>query len=124
MALDPSTRPSADPLTRLSCCAPQVGDIVQCRKDEEMPCDLVLLSSSDPQGECLITTANLDGETNLKVRALSQDRQRGDEGGGGREAQDPQLLKRDCYSPIGALLQCVKCFGERSLTHHKARFPL
>lgn len=35
--------------------------------NEPFPCDLVLLSSSDDQGQCSITTANLDGETNLKV---------------------------------------------------------
>jgi magnesium-transporting ATPase (P-type) len=37
------------------------------KADEEFPCDLVLLSSEDPEGNCHVTTANLDGETNLKV---------------------------------------------------------
>lgn len=45
----------------------QVGDIVQVLDDEEIPCDLVVLSCDDPDGTCYITTANLDGETNLKV---------------------------------------------------------
>ena len=45
----------------------QVGDIVRVQINEEFPCDLVMLSSSDPEGKCYITTANLDGETNLKV---------------------------------------------------------
>ena len=35
--------------------------------NEEIPCDLVVLSSSEKDGECNIMTANLDGETNLKV---------------------------------------------------------
>lgn len=35
--------------------------------NEEIPCDLVVLSSSDKDGDCNIMTANLDGETNLKV---------------------------------------------------------
>ena len=35
--------------------------------NEPIPCDLVLLSSEDPEGECVVTTANLDGETNLKA---------------------------------------------------------
>lgn len=36
--------------------------------NQGMPCDMVMLSSEDDEGECYITTANLDGETNLKVR--------------------------------------------------------
>ena len=40
--------------------------------DAEVPCDLVLLSSSDRDGRCYITTANLDGETNLKVEQFVQ----------------------------------------------------
>ena len=35
--------------------------------NEEIPCDMVMLASEDPEGGCYITTANLDGETNLKV---------------------------------------------------------
>ncbi|XP_020622281.1 probable phospholipid-transporting ATPase IF isoform X1 [Orbicella faveolata] len=50
----------------------KVGDIVQVLDDEEIPCDLVVMSCDDAEGTCYITTANLDGETNLKVRnALS-----------------------------------------------------
>ena len=37
------------------------------------PADLVLLSSSNPEGMCYIETMNLDGETNLKIKkALSE----------------------------------------------------
>ena len=46
----------------------QVGDIIKCYTNDEIPCDTVLLSSDDRLGECFITTANLDGETNLKVQ--------------------------------------------------------
>lgn len=42
------------------------GDLVRVSKDCDVPCDLVLLKSSD-NGKCFITTANLDGETNLKT---------------------------------------------------------
>ncbi|KAH9488603.1 putative phospholipid-transporting ATPase IF [Bulinus truncatus] len=45
----------------------KVGDLVKVLVNEEFPCDLVLLSSEDPQGQCFVTTANLDGETNLKT---------------------------------------------------------
>uniref|UniRef100_A0A8C5EY96 Phospholipid-transporting ATPase n=1 Tax=Gouania willdenowi TaxID=441366 RepID=A0A8C5EY96_GOUWI len=46
----------------------RVGDIVRVAKDETFPADLVLLSSDRADGTCHITTASLDGETNLKVR--------------------------------------------------------
>ncbi|ELU14116.1 hypothetical protein CAPTEDRAFT_203466 [Capitella teleta] len=44
-----------------------VGDVVRVVANEEIPCDMVMLSSEDPEGGCYITTANLDGETNLKT---------------------------------------------------------
>lgn len=43
------------------------GDLVKVSKDCDVPCDIVLLKSSDENGKCFITTANLDGETNLKT---------------------------------------------------------
>lgn len=45
----------------------RVGDIVRVAKDEVFPADLVLLSSDRLDGSCHITTASLDGETNLKT---------------------------------------------------------
>lgn len=45
-----------------------VGDIVRVESEEPFPADLVLLSSSEPEGLCYIETANLDGETNLKIK--------------------------------------------------------
>uniref|UniRef100_A0AAR2KTJ9 Phospholipid-transporting ATPase n=1 Tax=Pygocentrus nattereri TaxID=42514 RepID=A0AAR2KTJ9_PYGNA len=45
----------------------RVGDIVRVAKDETFPADLVLLSSDRAEGTCHITTASLDGETNLKT---------------------------------------------------------
>lgn len=46
----------------------RVGDIVMVKCDEEIPCDMVLISTSSSNGQCHVTTANLDGETNLKTR--------------------------------------------------------
>ncbi|KAM9378593.1 phospholipid-transporting ATPase IF [Phaethornis superciliosus] len=45
----------------------RVGDIVRVAKDETFPVDLVLLSSDRANGSCHVTTASLDGETNLKT---------------------------------------------------------
>ncbi|XP_066474828.1 phospholipid-transporting ATPase IF isoform X1 [Tiliqua scincoides] len=45
----------------------RVGDIVRVAKDETFPVDLVLLSSDRANGSCYVTTATLDGETNLKT---------------------------------------------------------
>ncbi|VDM32751.1 unnamed protein product [Hydatigera taeniaeformis] len=43
-----------------------IGDIVLVCNGDTCPCDIVLLSSSESSGECFVTTASLDGETNLK----------------------------------------------------------
>ncbi|XP_066929021.1 phospholipid-transporting ATPase IF-like isoform X2 [Clytia hemisphaerica] len=51
----------------------KVGDIVKILNNEEIPCDLVVLSSSEEDGTCNIMTANLDGETNLKIRSSLQE---------------------------------------------------
>ncbi|KAF2456485.1 ATPase [Lineolata rhizophorae] len=45
-----------------------VGDVVRVQSEEPFPADLVLLASSEPEGLCYIETANLDGETNLKIK--------------------------------------------------------
>ena len=46
----------------------QVGDFLRIYNDDQIPADVVILSTSDPDGACYVETKNLDGETNLKVR--------------------------------------------------------
>ena len=45
-----------------------VGDVVRVQSEEPFPADIVLLATSEPEGLCYIETANLDGETNLKIK--------------------------------------------------------
>jgi phospholipid-translocating ATPase len=46
----------------------EVGDVVLLRENEQVPADIIILSTSDPDGICYLETKNLDGETNLKPR--------------------------------------------------------
>ena len=46
----------------------RVGDIVLLRNNEMIPADVLILSTSEPEGICFVETKNLDGETNLKIR--------------------------------------------------------
>ncbi|KAL6937604.1 putative aminophospholipid-translocase [Hanseniaspora osmophila] len=47
----------------------KVGDLVQLKKGQRIPTDMVLLqSTSDTPGECFIKTDQLDGETDWKLR--------------------------------------------------------
>ena len=61
----------------------KVGDIVKVGKNEQFPCDLVLLSSSNSNGKCFVMTANLDGETNLKPLFASRET---------KDSDTPELL--------------------------------
>lgn len=43
-----------------------VGEIMKIFRDQELPCDICLLKSSNRNGICFIDSVNLDGESNLK----------------------------------------------------------
>lgn len=50
----------------------RVGDIVMVKDNDEIPCDMIVISTKNVTGRCDLTTANLDGESNLKVRQATK----------------------------------------------------
>jgi len=53
-----------------------VGDILMLHQKEQIPADLLLLSTHNSDGTCFVETKNLDGESNLKTK-LSLDSTQG-----------------------------------------------
>ncbi|KAL8547027.1 hypothetical protein ACS0TY_006667 [Phlomoides rotata] len=53
----------------------RVGEIIKLSANETLPCDMVLLSTSDSTGVAYVQTMNLDGESNLKTRYAKQETQ-------------------------------------------------
>ncbi|KAJ7950129.1 Phospholipid-transporting ATPase [Quillaja saponaria] len=51
----------------------QAGEVVKIHANETIPCDMVLLGTSDSSGIAYIQTMNLDGESNLKTRYARQE---------------------------------------------------
>lgn len=45
-----------------------VGDVIRVEDEEYIPADLIVLSSSNKDGNCFIMTSSLDGEKNLKAK--------------------------------------------------------
>jgi phospholipid-transporting ATPase len=48
----------------------KVGDIVRIENGDHFPADLILMSSSEPEGLCYIETSNLDGYVNQMMLLL------------------------------------------------------
>ena len=62
---------NADILTPVYWSDIQVGDLLYLKNNDKIPADVILLTSSDEasgSGAVYIETANIDGETNLKIR--------------------------------------------------------
>ena len=47
----------------------EVGNFIKLTRDEPVPVDLLILTTSGNGGVCYIETANLDGESNLKIKS-------------------------------------------------------
>lgn len=64
----------------------KVGDMVLLEKNQRVPADMVLLTTSEEEGTCFIRTDQLDGETDWKLKVAVGETQRvGDKGIGGIE---------------------------------------
>lgn len=48
----------------------EVGDIIKLYNNDIIPADILVMNSSDENGLCHVSTANLDGETNLKQKQI------------------------------------------------------
>ncbi|KAI8807714.1 hypothetical protein BJ742DRAFT_895189, partial [Cladochytrium replicatum] len=51
----------------------KVGDIILLRGNDDIPADVLVLSTSEKDCICYVETKNLDGETNLKIRRGAAD---------------------------------------------------
>jgi hypothetical protein len=85
------------------------GDILKLVSNDFVPCDLVVLSTSEEDSACYIETADLDGETNLKKRyapeatrpAINEARLAALNGG----LRRPRTFRRQTMTPF-----CCGCF--------------
>ena len=69
-----------------------VGDIVYLTENEKIPCDMVVLSTSQDQGQCYTMTANLDGETSLKTKMST-----------------PLTKNMRCAEDLESFVGCIQC---------------
>ncbi|CAL9085786.1 unnamed protein product [Musa acuminata var. zebrina] len=67
-AILPLHRPQATATVKKKWKEVRVGELVRVEANETLPCDMVLLGTSDPTGAAYVQTINLDGESNLKTR--------------------------------------------------------
>ena len=46
----------------------RVGDVIKIKKEESIPCDVLVVGTSHVEQKCFVETKGLDGERNLKER--------------------------------------------------------
>uniref|UniRef100_A0A8D0HF46 Phospholipid-transporting ATPase n=1 Tax=Sphenodon punctatus TaxID=8508 RepID=A0A8D0HF46_SPHPU len=71
----------------------KVGDIIRLKKNNFVPADILLLSSSEPNSLCYVETAELDGETNLKFKMSL-------------EVTDRYLQEENAMAEFDGLIEC------------------
>lgn len=48
----------------------RVGEVMRISKEEVVPCDMVILQTSDGKGRSYVETSNLDGEIHHKTKKI------------------------------------------------------
>lgn len=65
----------------ISSAAIKVGDMILLEKNQRVPADMVLLTTSEEEGSCFIRTDQLDGETDWKLKvAVPETQKMGEQG--------------------------------------------
>ncbi|XP_036385778.1 phospholipid-transporting ATPase IC [Megalops cyprinoides] len=93
-----------------------VGDVVRLKKNDFIPADILLLSSSNPNSLCYVETAELDGETNLKFKM-------------GLKVTDERLQEESQLARFDAMIICEEPNNRLdkftgTMRWKKDRFPL
>lgn len=77
------------------------GEIIKIRKQETVPADILILTTSEEGGKCFAETSDLDGETNLKKKESNQHIS---SLVGYREIGNPQLIEDDLVAKIPKII--------------------
>lgn len=86
----------------------KVGDLVRLYKDRRIPADMVLIQSSDANGDAFIKTDQLDGETDWKLRVACAATQ---------DITDLSRLVHDTSLIVGKPQKLIHTFSGKLLLH-------